>query len=120
MSWGQLWGLGDGGRPIHLGVESESGRGLRGSEFWGQGLGARPGDKVDEVCLQQKLAAREQVLSNEILVGAHGHAIAHTQGTQHVQHLEVKVRGQGVRAPGRGVGWGGGCPWKTQSGKPEG
>ena len=59
----------------------ESGRGLRGSEFWSQESGTRPGDIVDEVCLQQKLAAREQVLSDEILVGAHGHAIAHTQGT---------------------------------------
>ena len=63
-----------------------------------KGWGARPGDIVDEVCLQQKLAAREQVLSNEILVGAHGHTIAHTQGTQDIQHLGVKVRGQGVRA----------------------
>ena len=73
---------------------------------WGQSLGVRPGDIVDEVCLQQKLTAREQVLSNEILVGAHGHTIAHTQGTQHVQHLEVKVRGQVARAPGQGVyGW---------------
>ena len=59
----------------------ELGRGLRGSESWSQESGARPGDIVDEVCLQQKLAAREQVLSDEILVGAHGHAIAHTQGT---------------------------------------
>ena len=108
MAWGQLWGpvlsprVGGGGRGLRV---RESGRGLRGSESWSQGLGARPGDIVDEVCLQQKLAAREQVLSDEVLVGAHGHAIAHTQGTQHIQHLEVKVRGQGVRAPER---WGGG------------
>lgn len=70
---------------------------------WGPEVGARPGDIVDEVCLQQKLAAREQVLGNEILVGAHGHAIAHTQGTQHIQDLEVKVRGQGMRAQGGGL-----------------
>lgn len=57
---------------------------IREESRWGQRLGARPGDIVDEVCLQQKLSAREQVLSNEILVGAHGHAIAHTQGTQHI------------------------------------
>lgn len=62
-------------------------------------LGGRPGDIVDEVCLQQKLTAREQVLGYEILIGAHGHAITHTQGTQHVQHLKVKVRSEYVRAP---------------------
>lgn len=75
----------------------------------GSGVRARPGDIVDEVCLQQKLTAREQVLGNEILVGAHSHAITHTQGTQHIQHLEVKVRGQKARAPGQesmgGPGW---------------
>jgi hypothetical protein len=63
-----------------------------GSEFR---LETTPGDIVDEVRLQQKLTAREQVLSNEILVGAHGHTIAHTQGAEHIQDLEVKVRGQG-------------------------
>lgn len=46
-----------------------------------QVLGVRPGDIVDEVCLQQKLTAREQVLSNEILIGAHSHAVTYTQGT---------------------------------------
>lgn len=73
------------------------------------GVRDQPGDIVDEVCLQQKLTPREQVLGNEILVGAYGHAITHTQGTQHIQHLEVKVRGQGGRAPGpesmEGPGW---------------
>lgn len=64
-------------------------------------VGIRPGDIVDEVCLQQKLTTREQVLGNEILVGAHGHAITHTQRAQHVQHLEVKVRGQDASTPGR-------------------
>lgn len=89
--------VGDGGRDSHLGVES-----LRQGEIGvGSGVRARPGDIVDEVCLQQKLTAREQVLGNEILVGAHSHAITHTQGTQHIQHLEVKVRGQKARAPGQ-------------------
>lgn len=98
-------GIGYEGRDSHLGVEF-----LRQGEIrLGSGVGARPGDIVDEVCLQQKLTAREQVLGNEILVGAHSHAITHTQGTQHIQHLEVKVRGQGARAPRQefmgGPGW---------------
>ena len=101
-------GVGDRERDIHLSVESliwerVKRSGVRVSSGWGQGLRARPGDIVDEACLQQKLTAREQVLGNEILVGAHGHAIAHTEGTQHIEHLEVKVRGQVVRAPGRGI-----------------
>lgn len=40
--------------------------GVRVRSGWGPEVGARPGDIVDEVCLQQKLAAREQVLGNEI------------------------------------------------------
>lgn len=43
------------------------------------------------------------------MIGAHSHAITHTQGTQHIQHLEVKVRDHDVRAPRqesmRGPGW---------------
>ena len=43
------------------------------------GLRATPGDIVDEVCLQQKFSAREQVLGDEVLVGAYSHTIAHTE-----------------------------------------
>lgn len=59
------------------------------------GSGVRPGDIVNEVGLQQEFSTREQVLCDEILVGAYGHAIAYTQGTQHLQHLCNKVRDWG-------------------------
>lgn len=66
-----------------LGWSPWVGGGLRGSEpevMLGSRLRLRatPGDVVNEICLQQKFSAREQVFSNEILVGAYSHTIAHT------------------------------------------
>ena len=44
-----------------------------------------PGDVVDDVGLQEKVSAREQVLRDEVLIGPHRHTVTHTQGTQHTQ-----------------------------------
>ena len=52
---------------------------------------ALPGDLVDQPALQQQVSVGEQAVTDEVLVGAHGHAVTQGQGRQHLQHLGVPV-----------------------------
>ena len=48
---------------------------------------AVPGDLVDQTALQKQVSVGEQAVTDEVLVGAHGHAVTQRQGRQHLQHL---------------------------------
>lgn len=51
-----------------------------------------PGDIVHNVGLQQQVAAREQVFSDEVLVGPHSYTVTHTQRAQDVENLKADTR----------------------------
>lgn len=47
-----------------------------------------PGGIVHYVCLQQEVSTRQQVFSDEVLVGPHGDTVTHTKRAQDVQDLQ--------------------------------
>lgn len=51
-----------------------------------------PGDLIGQPCLKQQISVWQQTVTDEVLIGAHGHAVAHTQGAQHLQHLQHQQR----------------------------
>lgn len=48
-----------------------------------------PADVIDESRLQQQVSAGQQVITDQVLVGANGHTVTHTQRAQDVQHLNI-------------------------------
>ena len=46
-----------------------------------------PGHMVHQLGLQEQVSSRQQVVTDQILIGSHGHIVTDTQGTQDVQHL---------------------------------
>lgn len=51
-----------------------------------------PGDIVYNVGLQQQVPPREQVLSDEVLVGPHSYTVTHTERAQDIQDLKAGAR----------------------------
>lgn len=47
-----------------------------------------PAYVVDQAGLQQQVSPRQQVVTDQVLVGAHRHTVTHTQRTQHIQDLK--------------------------------
>lgn len=46
-----------------------------------------PGDIVDQPGLEQQVPPGQEVLGDEVLVGADSHGVADAEGAEHVQHL---------------------------------
>lgn len=49
-----------------------------------------PAYVVDQAGLQQQISSWQKVVTDQVLVGAHCHAVTYTQRTQHIQNLDRK------------------------------
>ncbi len=56
-----------------------------------------PADVIDESRLQQQVSAGQQVITDQVLIGANGHTVTHAQRTQDIQHLNVTDTPPSVR-----------------------
>lgn len=50
---------------------------------------------VDQLALQQQVPLGQQMIADQVLIGSHSDAIAHTQRTQHVENLK-QIRQQSI------------------------
>ena len=49
-----------------------------------------PLNVINQSRLQEQIPFRQQVVTDEVLVGPHGHAVTDAQGAQHVQNLQQR------------------------------
>lgn len=50
-----------------------------------------PCHSINETRLKKQVSTWQQAVTDEVLIGAHCHAVAHTQRAQHLQNLEHNV-----------------------------
>lgn len=46
-----------------------------------------PCNLINKACLKKKVSTWQQAVTDEVLIAAHCHAMAHTQRAEHFQHL---------------------------------